>query len=126
MVAANRLVPAVPDMSLLSIDATASEKARALLGRAGKTVLRLSVIDSGCAGLSYQFTPEDAPAASDVVFEADGFKVVVDRKLFLSVAGSEITYEEGGASSGFRVNNPNGQGCGSCNSQGCGSKSGGR
>lgn len=113
-------------MSLLSIDAKATEKARSMLNLAGKTVLRLSVTDSGCAGLSYQFTPEDAPAASDVVFEAEGFKVVVDRKSFLSVAGSEITYEEGPMSSGFSVNNPNTKGCGSCDSQGCGSKSGAR
>lgn len=122
-------------MSLLTIDAKASEKAKAMLGRMGKTVMRLSVTESGCAGMSYQFGAEDAPAASDIVVDADGFTIVVDRKSFLYVAGSEITYEEGLMSSGFRLNNPNAQGCCSCGtsfsitpwdgaSQGCCSKPG--
>jgi iron-sulfur cluster assembly accessory protein len=101
-------------MSLLSINTKASEKAKMMLGRVGKSVLRLSVTPSGCAGMSYQFGPEEAPAPSDIVVEADGFKIVVDRKSFLYVAGSEITYDEGLMSAGFRLNNPNAQGCCSC------------
>ncbi len=122
-------------MSLLSINTKASEKAKAMLGRMGKSVMRLTVTDSGCAGMSYQFAAEDAPAASDIVVDADGFTIVVDRKSFLYVAGSEIIYEEGLMSSGFRLNNPNAQGCCSCgtsfsitpwdgSSQGCCSKPG--
>lgn len=121
-------------MSLLSIDAKATEKARSMLGRVGKTVLRLSVADSGCAGMSYQFAPEDAPAPNDFVLEAEGFKVVVDRKMSLYVAGAEITYEDGLMAAGFRVNNPNARGACSCGTsfsitpwdgtEGCCSKSG--
>lgn len=100
--------------SLLSINTKAAEKAKMMLGRLGKSVLRLTVTPSGCAGMSYQFGPEDAPAASDIVVDADGFKIVVDRKSFLYVAGSEITYQEGLMSAGFRLNNPNAQGACSC------------
>lgn len=101
-------------MSLLSIDAKAAEKTRTLLGRAGKSVLRLSVTESGCAGMSYQFGAEEAPSPSDIVVEAEGFKIVVDRKSFLYVAGSEITYEDGLMSAGYRLKNPNAQGGCSC------------
>lgn len=101
-------------MSLISINAKATEKAKAMLGRMGKSVMRLSVTDSGCAGMSYQFAAEDTPAASDIVVDADGFTIVVDRKSFLYVAGSEIIYEEGLMSSGFRLNNPNAKGACSC------------
>lgn len=101
-------------MSMLSIDAKAAAKARSMLGSIGKSVLRVSVMDSGCAGMSYHFAPEDAPSPSDIVVEAEGFKVVVDRKSFLSVAGAEITYEDGLTSAGFRLNNPNAQGCCAC------------
>lgn len=124
-------------MSMISIDVKAAEKARTMLDRIGKSVLRLSVTDSGCAGMSYEFAPEDAPSPSDIVVEAEGFKVVVDRKSFLYVAGAEITYEDGLMSSGFRVNNPNAKGCCSCGTsfsitpwdgatEGCCSKSGGK
>lgn len=101
-------------MSLLTINEKAAEKAKTMLGRIGKSVMRLSVAPSGCAGMSYHFSPEDAPTASDIVVEADGFSVVVDRKSFLYVAGSEITYDDGLMSAGFRLNNPNAQGCCSC------------
>lgn len=101
-------------MSLITINAKATEKAKMMLGRVGKSVLRLSVAPSGCAGMSYQFGPEDAPADSDIVVDADGFKIVVDRKSFLYVAGSEITYDDGLMSAGFRLNNPNAQGACSC------------
>lgn len=122
-------------MSMLSIDSKAAEKAKSMLGRIGKSVLRLSVTDSGCAGMSYQFAPADTPEPSDIVVDADGFKVVVDRKSFLYVAGAEITYEDGLMSAGFRVNNPNAKGACSCGtsfsitpwdeaSQGCCSKPG--
>ena len=101
-------------MSLISINPKASEKAKMLLGKLGKSVLRLTVSPSGCAGMSYQFGPDDAAAPSDIVVEADGFTIAVDRKSFLYVAGSEITYDDGLMSAGFRLNNPNSQGACSC------------
>lgn len=101
-------------MSMLSIDAKAALKARSMLERIGKSVLRVSVQDSGCAGMSYSFMPESAPAQNDIVVEAEGFKIVVDRKSFLSVAGAEIIYEDGLSSAGFRLNNPNSKGSCAC------------
>lgn len=101
-------------MSMISIDPKAAEKARGMLESIGKSVLRISVVDSGCAGMSYHFAPEDAPALDDIVVEAEGFKIVVDRKSFLCVAGAEIVYEDALMSAGFRLNNPNAKGRCAC------------
>lgn len=99
---------------MITIDAKATEKAKAMLAKLGKPCLRLSVVSSGCSGLTYDFKPEEAPSPTDMVIEADGFKLLVDRKSLLYVAGSEITFEQSLMASGFRVKNPNSAGSCAC------------
>jgi iron-sulfur cluster assembly protein len=49
----------------------------------------------------------DEPRDSDKVFERDGAKLVIDRKSFLYLNGTEIDYAETLMTSGFNLQNPN-------------------
>jgi iron-sulfur cluster assembly protein len=57
----------------------------------------------------------DTAGERDKVFERDGARLIVDKKSFLYLNGSELDYAEELMSSGFRVTNPNAKrtcGCG--------------
>jgi iron-sulfur cluster assembly protein len=68
--------------------------------------LRVKVIGGGCSGLQYRLDL-DAPKPGDKVFERDGAKVIIDRKSFLYVTGSELIYKDGLMDTGFQLDNPN-------------------
>jgi iron-sulfur cluster assembly protein len=68
--------------------------------------LRVKVIGGGCSGLQYRLDL-DAPKPGDKVFERDGVKVIIDRKSFLYVTGSELVYKDGLMDTGFQLDNPN-------------------
>ncbi len=77
--------------------------------------LRVKVVGGGCSGLSYKMNL-DAERKGDRVFERDNVKVLVDRKSFLYLRGTELDYSESLMDSGFKLNNPNVKrscGCGS-------------
>jgi len=68
--------------------------------------LRLKVVGGGCSGLQYKMDL-DLPREGDKIFEHAGAKVIVDRKSFLYLNGTEVHYEEGLMESGFKLRNPN-------------------
>ena len=68
--------------------------------------LRLKVVGGGCSGLSYKIDL-DTQRDGDKIFENDGAKVIVDRKSFLYLNGTELHWEEGLMESGFKLRNPN-------------------
>ncbi len=77
--------------------------------------LRVKVVGGGCSGLSYKMNL-DAERKGDRVFERDNARVLVDRKSFLYLRGTELDYSESLMDSGFKLNNPNVKrscGCGS-------------
>jgi len=77
--------------------------------------LRVKVVGGGCSGLTYKMDV-DMPRDGDKVFERDGAKVVVDRKSFLYLKGTELHYHDELMASGFTLRNPNVKrscGCGS-------------
>jgi iron-sulfur cluster assembly protein len=77
--------------------------------------LRVKVVGGGCSGLTYKMDV-DQPRDGDRVFEQDGARLVVDRKSFLYLKGTELDYNEGLMASGFSLRNPNVKrscGCGS-------------
>lgn len=76
--------------------------------------LRLGIKGGGCSGLSYMldFTPE---REGDTVVPIDGFKVFLDRKSTIYLAGTELDYQGGLQGKGFVFKNPmasNTCGCG--------------
>jgi len=77
--------------------------------------LRVKVVGGGCSGLSYKMDL-DTPRDGDRVFERENVKVLVDRKSFLYLRGTELDYADGLMDSGFKLQNPNVKrscGCGS-------------
>ena len=77
--------------------------------------LRVKVVGGGCSGLQYRMDL-DEERSGDKVFERDGAKLLVDRKSFLYLNGTELDYAEELMTSGFNLRNPNVKrscGCGS-------------
>jgi iron-sulfur cluster assembly protein len=68
--------------------------------------LRVKVVGGGCSGLQYKMDL-DAPKPGDKVFERDGAKVLVDRKSFLYLNGTELDFGDGLMQTGFTLHNPN-------------------
>jgi len=68
--------------------------------------LRVKVVGVGCSGLQYRMEV-DAAKERDKVFERGGARLIVDKKSFLYLNGSELDYAEELMSSGFRLVNPN-------------------
>ena len=68
--------------------------------------LRVKVEGGGCSGFQYNLS-FDLWNDDDVVFDVkDIFKIIVDKRSFLYVAGSQINYHDGLMGNGFMVENP--------------------
>lgn len=83
--------------------------------RPADTFIRVGVDSGGCSGLSYKLEFDNAILPTDQVFEDKGIKIVVDRKSFLYLVGTELDYTSGLNGKGFVFNNPNASrtcGCG--------------
>jgi iron-sulfur cluster assembly protein len=77
--------------------------------------VRVGVEGGGCSGLMYQLTFDHEMKEGDQVFEDNGVKVVVDRKSFLYLVGTELEFTGGLNGKGFVFKNPNASrtcGCG--------------
>jgi len=77
--------------------------------------IRVGVEGGGCSGLSYKLEFDNQKKDGDQMFEDKGIKIVVDRKSFLYLVGTELEYTGGLNGKGFVFNNPNASrtcGCG--------------
>ncbi|MFP6664676.1 MAG: iron-sulfur cluster assembly accessory protein [Deltaproteobacteria bacterium] len=68
--------------------------------------LRVKVVGGGCSGLSYKMDL-DEERKGDRIFERDGARIIIDRKSYLYLNGTELDYSDDLMSSGFQLNNPN-------------------
>lgn len=83
--------------------------------RPADTFIRVGVDGGGCSGLSYKLEFDNQIKEGDQMFEDKGIKIVVDRKSFLYLVGTELEYTGGLNGKGFVFNNPNANrtcGCG--------------
>ena len=83
--------------------------------RPADSFIRVGVDGGGCSGLSYKLEFDNQLKEGDQMFEDKGIKVVVDRKSFLYLVGTELEYTGGLNGKGFVFNNPNANrtcGCG--------------
>jgi len=101
----------------IEISDTAAKRIESLLAQQEKEGLglRIKVVGGGCSGLSYKMD-FDTPREDDRIFERGVVKVLVDRKSFLYLRGTELDYTESLMSSEFNLRNPNVKrtcGCGS-------------
>ncbi len=77
--------------------------------------IRVGVEGGGCSGLSYKLEFDTVKKEGDQEFEDKGIKIVVDRKSFLYLVGTELEYTGGLNGKGFVFKNPNASrtcGCG--------------
>jgi iron-sulfur cluster assembly protein len=69
--------------------------------------LRVGVAGGGCSGLSYVLDFDKEMKPDDRIFEDKGVKIVIDKKSFLYLAGTELDFTDGLNGKGFNFNNPN-------------------
>lgn len=92
---------------MITVDANTAAKAQELLSKIGKPNLRIRVLSGGCSGLEYKIEPAEAPTSEDLAFDAAGFRILVERRSVIYVAGSALVYESSLMQSRFRLVNPN-------------------
>jgi iron-sulfur cluster assembly protein len=103
---------------MIKVSDSATEQVAKLLQEESKpagSFVRVGVEGGGCSGLMYQLNFDHEMKEGDQVFEDNGVKVVVDRKSFLYLVGTELEYTGGLNGKGFVFKNPNASrtcGCG--------------
>ncbi|MGI9530685.1 HesB/IscA family protein [Lutimonas sp.] len=82
---------------------------------ASKDFIRVGVKSGGCSGLSYDLSFDNEEKENDKIFENNNIKIIVDKKSFLYLVGTELDYSGGLNGTGFVFKNPNANrtcGCG--------------
>ena len=77
--------------------------------------VRVSVKGGGCSGLTYDLQITDQELESDKTIEQHGVKVMVDKKSYIYLVGTELEFSDGLNGKGFVFTNPNAKtsyGCG--------------
>lgn len=101
-------------MATVTLSENAVKKIHQLTADKPESGLRVKVVGGGCSGLQYRMEIDSAKDR-DKVFERDGARLIVDKKSFLYLNGSELDYGEDLMAAGFRLVNPNAKrtcGCG--------------
>src|SRR5262245_17574795 len=98
----------------ISITPAAADRVKNFLASRGRGLgLRLGVKSTGCSGYAYVVNYADELASDDVVFEAQGVKIIVDRQSLEFIDGTEVDFVKQGLNEAFRFRNPNVKGeCG--------------
>ena len=92
---------------MITVTTTAANKIRANLSKRGKGMgIRLGVRTTGCSGLAYVLEYIDNVNPEDIIFEQNGFVVVVDPKSSAYLEGVEVDYVRQGLNEGFEFTNP--------------------
>ncbi len=84
-------------------------------GMPADSFVRVGVKGGGCSGLMYELDFDNTVSDDDKVIEDNGVKIVVDKKSFLYLVGTELDYSGGLNGKGFVFINPNANrtcGCG--------------
>ena len=95
---------------MITVSETAKHKLEDLMKESNAptdSFLRVGVESGGCSGLSYKMNFDNNLKPEDKVFEDKGVKIVVDRKSFLYLVGTELDFSGGLNGKGFSFNNPN-------------------
>jgi len=101
-------------VATVTLSENAVKKIHQLTADKPESGLRVKVVGGGCSGLQYRMEI-DLAKERDKVFERDGARLIVDKKSFLYLNGSELDYGEDLMAAGFRLVNPNAKrtcGCG--------------
>jgi iron-sulfur cluster assembly accessory protein len=112
------------DETTLNISESAASKALDLLQREvtaapdeheGKEyALRVAVQPGGCAGLRYNLFFDDRKLEDDIVNNAFGLELRMDKMSAPYLRGATVDYVDGLQQSGFTIDNPNAKGSCAC------------
>lgn len=108
----------IQPFSMITVNDSAREQVSKLLaedGRPAGSFVRVGVKGGGCSGLMYELAFDHEMRDGDQAFENNGVKVVVDKKSYLYLVGTELRYSGGLNGKGFEFHNPNANrtcGCG--------------
>ena len=92
----------------ISLTSPAAERIRNYIEARGAGIgLRLGVQKTGCNGFAYVVNYADEVADTDIVFEDNGVKVVVDPESLKFIDGTEVDFVKEGLNEAFRFRNPN-------------------
>ena len=102
----------------VEISEKAAEKIRYFADKEGiidNVGLRVAVKGGGCSGLTYDLTITNQERESDKIVEQYGVKVMVDKKSYIYLVGTQLDFSDGLNGKGFVFENPNAKkacGCG--------------
>ena len=116
----NQILAEKVDPSTITLTKRAAEQFQNILKQDQKEGwgLRFGDKPGGCGGFEYILDFAEKETDDDQVFESEGVKIYVNRKMLHRLMGCQIDYLEGLMGSGFKVTNPNVKGSCSCgNSQ---------
>jgi len=103
---------------MIKVRESAKSEVKRLLAesKAGENAfIRVGVKGGGCSGLMYNLDFDTEKQEGDKEFEDNGIKIVVDKKSYLYLIGTELDYSGGLNGKGFSFVNPNANrtcGCG--------------
>ena len=69
--------------------------------------VRVAVKGGGCSGLTYDLQITNKELESDKIVEQYGVKVMVDKKSYIYLVGTELDFSDGLNGKGFVFANPN-------------------
>ena len=92
----------------MTLTSTAAAKIREAVATSEKPAdgLRIKVVGGGCSGLQYRLEL-DSERKGDKVFQEADAKLLIDRKSYLYLNGTEVDYSDALMGAGFRLSNPN-------------------
>lgn len=102
---------------MIKVTETAKQEALRLMQQENlkNAFIRVGVQGGGCSGLMYNLDFDTKLKEEDKEFEDNGVKIVVDKKSFLYLIGTELDFSGGLNGKGFVFKNPNADrtcGCG--------------
>ena len=87
---------------MIHVTPRAASRIATNLDRRGHGVgIRIGVRTTGCSGLAYVLEYVDSPTESDLIFDSEGFKIVVDPRDLPIIDEITVDYVRQGLNEGF-------------------------
>lgn len=91
---------------MIHVTPKAASKIATNLDRRGQGIgIRIGVRTTGCSGLAYVLEYVDSPVESDLIFDSDGFKIVLDPRDLPILDELTVDYVRNGLNEGFEFIN---------------------
>ena len=91
----------------LNVTEAATNHIKKCLGKTDYNNIRVGIKPSGCSGFSYFIEYAQNNNPEDNIYEGDDFKIIIDPKSMIYIAGSTLDYVIDGLQGGLKFENPN-------------------